>query len=408
MKRLMTIGVFVSVIYGNVGSVEATVSQADGNQYVSLNSTTHYYEALNQNGLLVDQSLEINGGPQTYLKIKGQNVGTNVAAFSHDSSALQLFNNNLTNGNFSSIQFFNGNQLMDAAIHGVHEDHVQRRGAIAFSTHNGQGNMAERVRINPSGFVGIGTSHPVEKLQLAGGDILLDSGRGVRGPGGQEQIRFQRTDGVKLNAGGQEWMRITPQGNVGIGTTTPQHRLDVRGEAVVYGRSSSSSPDHGVKLSYSDSNQSGIIDSLSSGTHLELRTNNQTRLFIKDGTGNIGIGTLDPQAKLAVNGDGQFNGTLYAQAIRVNTSFWPDYVFAANYNLMPLSQVEKHIKLEQHLPGLPSAKEVEANGVDMGEMQKKLLEKIEELTLHVIELNKRVSQQEKEISHWKNVNKAAI
>ena len=117
----------------------------------------------------------------------------------------------------------------------------------------------------------------------------------------------------------------------------------------------------------------------------------------------LGIGVEDPSAKLAVNGDGKFNGTLYAKEVRVNTNFWPDYVFASNYQMMPLDKLEKHIKMQKHLPGIPSAKELEANGVNMGEMQKKLLEKIEELTLHVIALNKN-----NEILYQKYISKKKI
>ena len=109
------------------------------------------------------------------------------------------------------------------------------------------------------------------------------------------------------------------------------------------------------------------------------------------------MGQTDPSAKLAVNGDGKFNGTLYANKIRVTANFWPDYVFANNYTLMSLNQIEKHIQENKHLPGLPSAKEVESNGVDMGEMQKKLVEKIEELTLHMINQEKRIKAQEQEM-----------
>ena len=67
---------------------------------------------------------------------------------------------------------------------------------------------------------------------------------------------------------------------------------------------------------------------------------------------------------------------------------WPDYVFSANHKLMSLEEVEQSVKANQHLPGMPSAKEVEANGIDIGEMQRKLLEKMEEMTLYMIELKK--------------------
>lgn len=67
---------------------------------------------------------------------------------------------------------------------------------------------------------------------------------------------------------------------------------------------------------------------------------------------------------------------------------WPDYVFAADYKLKPLEEVEQHIQAEKHLPGIPAAAEVEKDGLEVGDMQRKMMEKIEELTLYVIDLNK--------------------
>lgn len=70
---------------------------------------------------------------------------------------------------------------------------------------------------------------------------------------------------------------------------------------------------------------------------------------------------------------------------------WSDYVFADDYKLQPLHEVETYIKEHKHLPGVPSADEVFENGIDVATMDAKLLEKIEELTLHVINLEKKVN-----------------
>ncbi|MNU07544.1 hypothetical protein D3C72_2531870 [compost metagenome] len=69
---------------------------------------------------------------------------------------------------------------------------------------------------------------------------------------------------------------------------------------------------------------------------------------------------------------------------------WPDFVFAKDYKIHSLQETEKHIKQHGHLPGIPSAEEVKANGIDLGEMNAKLLEKVEELTLHLIEKDKEI------------------
>ncbi|MGB4850578.1 MAG: hypothetical protein WBP41_21810, partial [Saprospiraceae bacterium] len=78
----------------------------------------------------------------------------------------------------------------------------------------------------------------------------------------------------------------------------------------------------------------------------------------------------------------------------VETVGFPDYVFAPDYKSLSLSEVERFIQLHHHLPNIPSASEVEENGLAVGEMQSKMMEKIEELTLYIIELNKRIESLE--------------
>lgn len=102
-------------------------------------------------------------------------------------------------------------------------------------------------------------------------------------------------------------------------------------------------------------------------------------------TGSVGIGTLTTgDYKLAVE------GTIGARKIKVTQQPWADYVFDENYKRLSLAELENYIKANHHLPGIPTETEVRKDGVDLGEMNKKLLEKIEELTLYLIELKKEV------------------
>lgn len=106
------------------------------------------------------------------------------------------------------------------------------------------------------------------------------------------------------------------------------------------------------------------------------------------GDGRVGIGGVNSHAagyKLSVN------GKVICEELRVQNSVsWPDYVFADQYQLMPLQQVSDYIKANKHLPGIPSAKEVEKDGIAVGDMQKRMMEKIEELTLYVIQLQQEI------------------
>ncbi|MCT1526459.1 hypothetical protein [Sphingobacterium hotanense] len=111
---------------------------------------------------------------------------------------------------------------------------------------------------------------------------------------------------------------------------------------------------------------------------------NWRRVLIENSSGNVGIGTDTPTEKLSVN------GKIRAQEIKVETSNWPDYVFSSDYKLTPLSEIEEFINVYRHLPGVPPAKVVESEGLSLGEMNKILLKKIEELTLHILSQEKRI------------------
>jgi hypothetical protein len=117
--------------------------------------------------------------------------------------------------------------------------------------------------------------------------------------------------------------------------------------------------------------------------------------------GNIGIGTTDTKGyKFAVNGNAVFNKVVVKATIN-----WPDYVFHANYSLRPLSEVEQYLKQYHHLPEVPTAEEVEKNGLDVADNQATLLKKIEELTLYVIEQNKKIEALEAEMRSIKQKGK---
>ena len=127
-----------------------------------------------------------------------------------------------------------------------------------------------------------------------------------------------------------------------------------------------------------------IIESVSPGL-IVLRTGGADRMTIAS-NGNVGIGTgAVTGARLAVAGQ------VLATQVKVQAqSNWPDYVFEENYDLMSIDELGQYVKSQKHLPGLPSALELEkAEGVELGEMQRLTIEKVEELTLYILELKLR-------------------
>lgn len=115
------------------------------------------------------------------------------------------------------------------------------------------------------------------------------------------------------------------------------------------------------------------------------------RLVLRPG-GNVTIGSFMANGyKLSVD------GKIACTEVRVQpTSAWPDYVFSPDYSLMPLKELENSINNQKHLPGIPSAKEIEIDGIQVGEIQRLMMEKIEELTLYIIDLNKKIESLQSE------------
>jgi hypothetical protein len=108
----------------------------------------------------------------------------------------------------------------------------------------------------------------------------------------------------------------------------------------------------------------------------------------------VAINTLTPAAgyQLSVNGK-----VICEELVVQDSADWPDYVFAEDYDLMSLEEVEASIRKNKHLPGIPSAKKMDEDGIPLGQVQKQMMEKIEELTLHLIEQNKRLQAQEEQL-----------
>jgi len=218
----------------------------------------------------------------------------------------------------------------------------------------------------------------------------------------------QQWEGSSNNAGD-----IYRYGDVGIGLINPDAELHLAGDdgPQLKIESNQSGNTSWVDLGISTCN--GCFSSLSQTGDVVLRAaplgsknflitnpeggniilgtglwNNEIASMTIDTNGNVGIGTssfVDGSDIYKLSVDGR----LRADAVKVYTT-WADFVFEADYELPTLSEVEAHIAKFGHLKDIPSAAEVEANGIELGEMNKLLLQKIEELTLYVIEMKKEI------------------
>ncbi len=249
--------------------------------------------------------------------------------------------------------------------------------------------------------VGIGTSAPSHPLSVNG---LIDWGNniGVLSWDGSANAYISAAHGIAFAPNnGSATMFIAPSGNTGIGTTAPTQTLTVAGP---YGLPASSGTVQNslVRFQRSDGGANVLdfgINATVSPYAIWMQTGGTTNLAwtyplaLQPNGGNVGIGTMNPQHLLHVA------GTIGATQIIVSAT-GADYVFSPTYRLQPLPEVASYIKANGHLPGIPAAEEVEAQGVNLGDMQSKLLAKVEELTLHMIaadERNNRLEKQNREL-----------
>ncbi|MFZ1798849.1 MAG: hypothetical protein WAU24_03210 [Chitinophagaceae bacterium] len=181
-------------------------------------------------------------------------------------------------------------------------------------------------------------------------------------------------------------------GNLGLGTATPDVKLHIIG-------GTDASPASGGYLVTGSITASNIaiddneIMARNNGlTSTLFLNNNGGDLVMCTSSGNVMIGTTTPAAGYILSVDGK----IMSEELKVQLSGdWPDYVFHDNYKLPSLQNLETSIKINKRLPGMPSADEVKKDGIIVGQMQTKMMEKIEELTLYIISLQKQIDELKK-------------
>jgi hypothetical protein len=279
-------------------------------------------------------------------------------------------------------------------------------GLISLLTFSSHKTFSQTNTFPTSGNVGIGTISPGYSLVVnsTSGNNYIMSQRGSQSQGevgiginggtsGTVWWIYQPTSSNNLTFHDNIADRITFQvgGNVGIGTTSNiTFPLTIKSATdgatlKLIGRS-----DNYSNLTFYNGDgttTNALIEGHSSKLSFYTGSILTSRMVILEG-GNVGIGTNNPQNLLDVN------GTVHAKEFKASLDGWSDYVFEDDYKLMTLYEVENYIKRNNKLPDIPSAKEVKKDGVNLGEMNALLLKKVEELTLYVIELNKKIEKLE--------------
>ncbi len=261
--------------------------------------------------------------------------------------------------------------------------------SLSFNT-----NSAVRMVILGDGKVGFGISDPSQKIDIDGNIRLRDNAT----------IGTWSNHSLSFNTNSTARMVIAANGNVGLGSgTDPQASLHI---------TANGSQDVGILLEASGTGKSAGIFFTKSAVNIGTLDKDQPIAFYTAGTdlkmiidpeGNVGIGVASPQHKLHVAGGAKFsnqviidagglyvNGEIKAKKYLATLTPFPDFVFLPDYKLLTLNEVESFITENGHLPGVPSAATIEKNGIELGEMNAMLLQKIEELTLYIIAQDKKI------------------
>ena len=217
------------------------------------------------------------------------------------------------------------------------------------------------VLVAPNGDVGIGTSSPIEKLHV------LENVDAVT------VLRVENPNSGASTAGAL--VTASDIGGLSVISHSSSRALSRWGHAL---------GGWTELLQWGGSN--GLIVGTASSKPLILGTNNTHRVHIT-GAGSVGVGTSAPASLFHVNGGDirVSGGSFIDDGTTLNA---PDYVFEPEYDLMPLDELQAFIAQEKHLPNVPSAREVKEQGLNLSQFQMRLLEKVEELTLYTLALHK--------------------
>ncbi|WP_157986670.1 hypothetical protein [Chitinophaga alhagiae] len=250
--------------------------------------------------------------------------------------------------------------------------------------------------------VGLGTSTPNERLHVKNGNILVHYQDGPQARLGEASLggMFLGTvtgDNMHLGVGNAEKMTINTAGNVGIGTTVPAYKLQVAGESYVTGRvgigiAPATDIQLNVKGSVHVGNSSGAqVFHISAGKELVFIGTDAYNEYLAS-VGDTSSPIQDNNYSLWVS-----KGIVSEDFALASVSDWDDYVFAEDYHLPSLQELEKFLQEHKHLPAIPSEATVKKQGYSLHKLNRGFLKTIEELTLYTIAQDKKVSELEAQV-----------
>ena len=243
---------------------------------------------------------------------------------------------------------------------------------------------------NRTGKVAIGNvTSPLAKLHVAA-DANEDASILLASIGTKKSVIQFRNSDNSITVGADNIMKFNAPrynfltGKVSIGNVSaPQATLHIK---------ANSGENANIMLQTTDNTKDAAIIFRNTSNTISVGSNNLMNFAATSysfTTGKVGIGCVNNMNDFALAVQG---GVVCAKMSVLDIDSWPDFVFGNNYKLMNLYELEHYINTNQHLPDVPAAQEVSANGIDLGEMNAILLQKVEELTLHIIELQKQIDE----------------
>jgi hypothetical protein len=314
---------------------------------------------------------------------------TGLQLFDNSNSGITINNNgNVGVGTTNPTSQLNveGASGYDGSLVHFHQESQGGAGKTLYVT-NSPGNVGTLAKFDndglgptavfTGGYVGIGIEDPSYPLEI-NGSVNIASGQLYKnGQLMKSGVWDENGDDIFYN-----------NGRVGIGITDPKGHLDIQSSWGDWATFTT------INNDFWRIHNNQTQDVLSFG-YEEYASGDQKWILSMNNQGQVGIGTStheDAEAKLTVK------GKIHAQEVKITSSAGADFVFEESYILPELNEVEAYVRQNKHLPDIPSEKEMQENGVDLGTFQIKLLQKVEELTLYIIELEKELDQVKNSLS----------